>query len=337
MKSALVITTIHEPHKIVEALAEGSIRHQRNFIVIGDRKGPKHFDLEGAWFVGINEQENTGFSYPKLCPYGHYARKNIGYLLAMSSGAEMIQETDDDNIPYESFWEIRDSYTRGECFGQGGWLNVYRLYSELPIWPRGFPLQKLRAPVTMKGETSEVYCPIQQGLAEDNPDVDAIYRLVFDTEKSFRSRGDVILRDTYCPFNSQNTQWRPEAYILMYLPAFCSFRMTDIWRSFIAQRIAYANGWGVCFHNATVYQERNEHNLLRDFEDEVVGYLRNEELVDRLMALELHGTKDRIGADLTTCYQALCEAGFFGNEEIELVKAWVHDCYSVTGMHLVAP
>lgn len=30
--------------------------------------------------------------------------KNIGYLLAISEGAEVIIETDDDNIPTQEFW-----------------------------------------------------------------------------------------------------------------------------------------------------------------------------------------------------------------------------------------
>ena len=44
--------------------------------------------------------------------------------------------------------------------------------------------------------------------------------------------------------------------------------MTDIWRSFVAQRIAWANGWAILFHEPTVWQDRNEHNLMRDFRDE---------------------------------------------------------------------
>ena len=48
--------------------------------------------------------------------------------------------------------------------------------------------------------------------------------------------------------------------------------MTDIWRSFVAQRILQENDWAVLFHAPTVSQERNEHDLMRDFADEVPGY-----------------------------------------------------------------
>ena len=47
--------------------------------------------------------------------------------------------------------------------------------------------------------------------------------------------------------------------------------MTDIWRSFVAQRIAWTNNWSVLFDEPTVWQERNEHDLMRDFRDEVPG------------------------------------------------------------------
>jgi hypothetical protein len=38
--------------------------------------------------------------------------------------------------------------------------------------------------------------------------------------------------------------------------------MTDIWRSFVAQRIAYENDWAVLFHEPTVWQSK-EHDLQR--------------------------------------------------------------------------
>jgi hypothetical protein len=58
----------------------------------------------------------------------------------------------------------------------------------------------------------------------------------------------------WSPFNSQNTAWYPKAYPLLYLPSYCSFRMTDIWRSFVAQRIAWENGWAVLFKSPDVYR-----------------------------------------------------------------------------------
>ena len=126
------------------------------------------------------------------------------------------------------------------------------------------------------------HSPIQQGLANQNPDVDAIYRLVLPLPLDFVEAAPVALgKGAWCPFNSQNTTWWSEAFPLLYLPFHCSFRMTDIWRSFVAQRIAWENGWSILFHNATVFQERNEHSLIRDFEEEIPGYLNNRAMAGR--------------------------------------------------------
>src|SRR5204863_4881711 len=145
--------------------------------------------------------------------------------------------------------------------------------SEETIWPRGFPLEYLsKVNPELKSKTEKINCPIQQGLADENPDVDAVYRMSQKLPVNFDKCDPVVLgKNSWCPFNSQNTTWFKEAFPLLYLPSYCSFRMTDIWRSFIAQRIAWTCDWSVLFHNSTVWQERNEHSLLKDFEDEVPG------------------------------------------------------------------
>ena len=139
----------------------------------------------------------------------------------------------------------------------------------------------------------KILAPIQQGLADLNPDVDAIYRLTQPLPVSFQKEPKRIAlgHGSICPFNSQNTTWFREAFPLMYLPSYCSFRMTDIWRSFVAQRIAWTCGWNILFHEATVWQERNEHAIIKDFKDEISGYCNNREIMDRLMQLDL---KERI-------------------------------------------
>ena len=166
-------------------------------------------------------------------------------------------------------------------------------------------MQPVLAPPARESLAAEaVWCPIQQGLVDGDPDVDAIYRLVLDLPFQFTAGPSVALGPgAWCPFNSQNTSWWPEAYPLMYLPAYCSFRMTDIWRSFVAQRIAWENGWSVLFHEATVRQRRNPHDLLRDFRDEVPGYLANREICAALQALELEPGGLRVAANMRRSYE----------------------------------
>jgi hypothetical protein len=331
-KLSLVVTSIASPNPVLRALAEGCRERGRQFIVVGDEPSPRDFRLEGCDFYGLEEQYETGFRFARLCPTRHYARKNLGYLLAMRAGARVIVETDDDNIPREEFWGERVRRQSAPVVNKDGWVNVYRYFTDANIWPRGLPLDEVRkgVPDFDSLEVRDVDCPVQQGLADENPDVDAIYRLVEPLPQSFRRDRAVALgAGAWCPFNSQNTTWWAEAFPLLYLPAYCSFRMTDIWRSFVAQRVAWGLGWRVLFHGPTVRQERNEHNLMRDFEDETPGYLHNSSVADELGRLELKTAASSVAANMRACYAKLVEMALVGERELELLDAWVEDLGSV--------
>jgi hypothetical protein len=325
---ALVVTSINAPNRVLGALAEGSQARGRQFVVIGDVPSPADFRLDGCDFYGLEAQYESGFRFARACPVRHYARKNLGYLIAIRNGANVLVETDDDNIPREEFWEARERRVSVPSLEGAGWVNVYRYFSEANIWPRGLPLERVREGVP-EFETlavKDIDCPVQQGLADENPDVDAIYRLVEELPQSFRRDRRVALgAGSWCPFNSQNTTWWADAFPLLYLPAYCSFRMTDIWRSFVAQRVAWEQGWGVLFHEPTVWQERNEHNLMRDFRDEVPGYLNNAAICEALAALKLKPGVEHLGDNLLACYERLVEMSLVGREELPLLEAWLGD------------
>jgi len=324
-----VVTSIAPPNRILKALADGCQQHGQRFYVIGDVASPSDFSLPGCEFFSLQQQYETGFRTARESPTRHYARKNIGYLQAIRDGAGIIIETDDDNEPMADFWRTRTLRRRVSVLSQPGWVNVYRYFTdESVVWPRGLPLTAVkRELITYEGSpVQEVDCPIQQGLANENPDVDAIYRLTASLPISFRSdRALALANGTWCPFNSQNTVFFPEAYPLLYLPALCSFRMTDIWRSFVAQRIFWENGWMLLFHEPTVIQERNEHDLMKDFRDEVPGYLHNETIADILSGLSLKAGVDEIRNNLTKCYEALVNAELFPRRELDLLDAWLED------------
>ena len=115
----------------------------------------------------------------------------------------------------------------------------------------------------------------------------------------------------------------------MYIPSFCSFRMCDIWRSFVAQRCLWELGYGLVFHSPEVRQDRNVHDLMRDFEEEIPGYRGNHRFALTLQQLTLRPGSDHALDNLARCYEALIDAGFFPEKEMEVVKAWVHDMESM--------
>ena len=324
-KYSLIITSISAPNAAMKLFALESKKLGLDFIVIGDVKSPSDFKLDGCRFYSIEEQEKLNFSLAKLLPKKHYSRKNLGYLL--SAHQEVIIETDDDNFPKEEFWTPRSKKINSNIIKNNGWTNVYEYFSDEKIWPRGFPIELLSSEIKNPvNQEQELMCPIQQGLADENPDVDAIYRMSMKLPIIFNKRNPLALgENSWCPFNSQNTTWFKEAFPLLYLPSYCSFRMTDIWRSYIAQRIAWTCSWPILFHNATVWQERNEHSLLKDFEDEVPGYLNNAKICLLLQELNLRNGIENISENLKRCYRMMIENKFIGQEEMPLLEAWIKD------------
>jgi hypothetical protein len=320
-----VITTIQPPTPAVRGLLARLGTLRAPLWIVGDRKGPRSFDVEGVRFLPLEAQLSMPYALASALPQGHYGRKNLGYLAAIASGAECLYETDDDNEPLPG-WRMRTPEVLAEPISAPGWCNIYRHFSEERIWPRGLPLDEIaasfaNAPAT--GTPVLVRSAVQQGLANGSPDVDAVWRLVMDRPFDFDSKPSVQLAPgTWCPFNSQSTWWWPEAFPLLYLPSYCSFRMTDIWRSFIAQRCLWELGQGVVFHAAEVVQERNQHDLMRDFRDEVPGYQRNRELATRLQDLSLQPGRGAVAENLRACYDALVAAEFFPATELELLDAW---------------
>lgn len=327
-RTAIVVTSIAAPNDCLRKIAAGSSEQKIKFYVIGDAASPGDFSLPGCDFYSLERQYSLGFRFTELCPIRHYARKNIGYLAAIRDGCEQIVETDDDNYPLSGFWNSRERFQTAPLVDRGGWLNVYASFSSEKIWPRGLPLDAiLDAPPDEPGlPLARIDAPIQQGLADDNPDVDAIYRLILPLPVKFRDGFRIALGPgTWCPFNSQNTTWWRDAFPLLYLPAYCSFRMTDIWRSFVAQRIAWENGWRLLFESPTMRQERNLHNLMRDFADEVPGYLGNRRICEKLESLPLSAGMSAIRDNMRICYEMLVREAYLKAEEMPLLEAWLAD------------
>lgn len=327
----LVITTIADSsHPVLQHYAEESAIHSVPLIVIGDLKSPPSFHLPNCDFYSIERQRSLPSALARLLPCNHYARKNLGYLAAMLNGAEIIIETDDDNLPFAEFWSERERMVSAHPLSDCGWVNAYRYFTDLHIWPRGFALDHIHDPVPALEDQHLADCPIQQGLADRNPDVDALYRLTLPLPVEFKRAGSLALGpNSFCPFNSQNTTWFRDAFPLLYLPSFCSFRMTDIWRSFIAQRIAWECGWNILFHQATVWQERNDHNLMKDFEDEIPGYLNNNTIFSELQKLGLQTGKKHIPDNLITCYRKLIDLNLIDSAEMPLLTAWLADLLAI--------
>jgi len=320
----VVITSIFPPTRAVAQFAQ--IPGWR-LIVAGDRKTPEAWNCPGAHFLSITEQDRSAYHLAKELPWNRYSRKMLGYLEAMRLGAELIADTDDDNLPQEH-WCFPEMENRYETMpADQGFVNIYRCFTSQHIWPRGFPLKRILDPAGLPHPeipSTPVRVGIWQGLADGDPDVDAIYRLTSNAPCYFEQRPPVVLeRGTLCPFNSQNTLFRKEVFPLLYLPAFVPFRFTDILRSLVAQPILWQHGYRLGFTSATVTQERNPHDYLADFESEIPCYLWPERVVDSVAAAVKIGRI--LGDNLTLAYAALVKEKIVPERELRVLEAWLRD------------
>lgn len=318
----LVVTSINKPSLSMQSLAAGARENKWNFIVVGDRKTPDDYNLPGVSFYSFADQLGER-GIAKEIPPDSYARKNLGYLKAIESGANVIVETDDDNAPIDHFFENRAVNTVSQTINNNEWTNIYRFFGVENVWPRGFPLELLQTNETFALENNDSCSPIRQNLINGDTDVDAIYRLIINKNVTFDYKDNIALSPkSWCPFNSQNTTWWKVAFPLMYLPSNCSTRMTDIWRGFIAQKICWAKGWSISFGRPTMFQDRNAHNLISDFEMEIDGYLGNAKFIRVLDSLQIDKHQELIDS-IRLCYQTLVNEGFFPTNELKILDFWL--------------
>lgn len=318
----IVITSINYPTRAVEQFAKLAKDRNWTLLVVGDTKTPPDWRCEGSVFLSVDKQMELYPIIAKIIPVKHYCRKNIGYLYAIQNGATIIIDTDDDNLPYENFGVHFNKSISAEVVGATKWANIYSYYSDEIIWPRGLPLNHIYTQGAIS-EKRTLDCPVQQYLADKDPDVDAIYRLINKKDTYFKKNGKsyIVDQETYVPFNSQNTVFFKEAFILLYLPCFVSFRMTDIWRSFVVQRLLKHMNANLAFHEATVWQDRNEHDLMKDFNDEVIGYSMNDMIIDTINEVDLSALS--LNEAIFKVWNSLRAINIINETEIEIIKQWL--------------
>lgn len=321
----IVITSINAPTAAISKVSDLCSKGW-SAVLVADTKTPPDWHAENIHFLSVEKQRNMFGELAELIPLRHYCRKNLGYLYAIEYGADLILDTDDDNIPLDCFGNDLKLEVNGKLVGGADWVNVYKHFTNEKIWPRGLPLNKIHESGLVIRNSLKADCVVQQFLADRDPDIDAIHRLVFGSELFFDRNEPVILdKDTWCPFNSQNTVFFAPAFPLLYLPCHVSFRMTDIWRSFISLAVLERAGGKLAFLAPTVEQLRNEHDLMDDFELEVVGYRFNDAIrtVLRQALVDQSLSWETIPQAMLNCLAALVEAGYMPGAELAIARAWL--------------
>jgi hypothetical protein len=327
MKKFLVFTTISSPTIAVKNFA--NLLKDWTILVVTDKKTPDNWNLNkpNVVLLDIKKQSSFDSKLSRCLPFNSYTRKNLGYLYAIRDGADLIAESDDDNIPYKN-WIDFNNFEKEIVKGRG-FINIYSLFTNKKVWPRGFPLSLIndygiKDNFKVKKIDKELKIGIWQLLADKDPDVDAVYRLVFNKKILFKkNKGYILDKGIYCPLNSQNTIFSKEVFSLMYLPSYVSMRATDIYRGFIAQAILQKSDYFLYFGSPTVFQERNPHDYMKDFRDEIEVYLNGLKIIEILSKLDFQWNK--FSENLKLAYKTLIKEKIFDSREYELLEFWLED------------
>lgn len=320
-KKYIVITSIFPPTEAVQKFAQ---INDCRLVVVGDKKTPSDWHCPNVVFLPVDDRSMLQTtSLQKRLPYNHYCRKMLGYLYALQEGAEIIMDTDDDNIP-NSDWDFPEFTGEYKFFREEkGFVNIYQYFTEQFIWPRGLPLNNINKHSDFSNlESEKVQVGIWQGLADEDPDVDAIYRLVSDKRCIFAKQPPIVLdKGVMSPFNTQNTCIRKELFPLLYLPVHVSFRFTDILRGLVAQPVMWLYGFHLGFTSATVVQKRNPHDYFKDFLSEIPMYQHCEKVVETV--------ENSISANRSLCdnlfeaYRGLVNQQIIPAGELLILEAWM--------------
>jgi len=285
MNKFIVITTIN---KKTEAIKKFDKIQDWNLIVIGDKKTPK-INLSNGIYLSLANQKKMDFKCISDIPVNSYQRINIGYLLALKNGADVIASIDDDNIPLKNWGKnvFVNKHINSKILSSPNKfvdsLYEHKMISKKNFWHRGFPLSELKKRNKQKKKSKKrCFIEIEAGLWNTEPDVDAICRIA-NGPFNFKFKNKISLIDNKCysPFDTQNV-----IFSRRIMPSMCLLfgigRMCDIWASYISQRIIRELNSNLIFTGPTVNHIRNEHNLVHDLFEETLGVKYTDNLIDTL-------------------------------------------------------
>jgi hypothetical protein len=342
-KKWIVITSINEPTEQIQDWAK--LHQEWVLLVVGDKKSPKEFNQPNCVFLAWQDQMDLGFKTASALPWNSYSRKMVGYLYAIKNGAEVIYETDDDNgykpsMPLTNFLPENAQVLTFKADPSKKVLNPYKHFGIGSMWPRGYPINAgLEKGIDADAELfyqspmpATRFVPIQQALADLDPDVDAIFRLTRANELGsfvFDASAKPVSypAGTMSPYNTQNTVHYRSAFALLFIPGSVAMRVCDIWRSYWAQRLLWELGGEVAFLPASVDQVRSAHDFLGDFLEEVQMYTQAGKFVSYLRAWACtRGTLFDCALQLT---HDMAVEGFWGATDVVIMEAWLSDLYEL--------
>jgi hypothetical protein len=291
LKHFIVTTTINPP---TEAIVKFDAMPGWHLIVVGDRRTPIDYSLDQGTYLSPKDQEAFDGPLSDAIGWNCIQRRNIGIAVAYEQGADVVALVDDDNIPDVNWGkhlsigqsiEVNYFETKAPAFDPIGATNYPAL------WHRGYPLPLLSERDYSHCVKRTIVPDVEANFWNGDPDIDALCRMEHKPQCAFDPKHFPIASNAMAPFNSQNTillrKVLPDYFLFPYIG-----RMDDIWAAYYLQ----AKGHVVVFGGPSVYQARNDHDLVVDMRQELLGYECNLSLVKDLARDPIMITKYLPGA-----------------------------------------
>jgi hypothetical protein len=284
MKKIIVTTTIQSPTKATKLFSE---KENWELLVVGDLKTPhEEYKKINCTYLHPEYQDKKYEKISNLLGWNTIQRRNIGFIEAFNLGADIIATVDDDNIPYDSWGNnlLLKKQIEVDLYEpvKSDYFDPLSVTNRNDLWHRGYPIEHLQIKnnIEYKGKIKKQFY-VQADLWDGDPDIDAICRLAnrpcvkFDDIKPFTS-------NKLSPFNSQNT-FLDRDIIPYYMVLPHVGRMDDIWGGYLLEK---KFGSCVVYNKATVYQERNPQDLIKNLENEIIGYKNTLNLLKNIYKLD---------------------------------------------------
>jgi hypothetical protein len=360
-----VVTTIFEPNEAISGVAglEGWC-----MVIVADNKTPLDYLKQGKGLVGndsvfffsVQEQKQwlnmpgeMGAFYRGV-PYNHFARKNLGFLYAILRGAEFIYDFDDDNfINKDSAGNLLPLISNEAQIENVRLVSLETLnFNHHPLmgatvpgsWPRGFPLEsiqdtKTHGTVVSSGNTVPMTkVGVIQFCANNNPDIDAVHRLVLPLPMNYREEPEstpvLVPTNTFVPYNAQATLHTKDSLWATLLPTTVKGRVSDIWRSYFAECLFRDLDLGVVFFPPRITQYRNAHSLIGDMNAEGDLYFKAERLSE--FVSKWKSSLPTVPARMEALWIDLYERGYMEEDDVKMVQLWLGALVQI-GYHFRTP
>ena len=163
--------------------------------------------------------------------------------------------------------------------------------------------------------------------ANDDATVDAIFRLTRTLPVDFARAGAIVALapGVYSPWNAQATLWRGSALWGSLLSITVPGRVSDIWRSYVVERLLWEVDRTVAFVSPFVTQYRNAHSYMKDFAEESDLYVKTTPLLAVLSGWTSPARSASLADAFIDIYHHLHRADIVGRLDVEVARAWVAD------------